>query len=564
MARGQCGRIVNDVVWDLLTEFEKEKNMCDKLNRFEEIAKSHGFEDVLLAIRKIRNQDKVALGILGPFSARRAAFANRLFGTAFPESLDDGIKTVCRIESGGNDQVGITYYLEGDDGVRKEISQEDMKSLAVDEKCTGHLLAVVPCNPVLSVSVCFVFPGLHVTAEEDARILGSMSMMDAFCYVVSTNLSEDDISVVTSPVVSNTPEAVSFVLAHVDTKDPVRTNSILRGIARNVKELAPYMSVEENVVAVDVNDSVGLGKYAERLVAMLLKNRSAMLASRADRNADEVLEMLKRAIARRTRALELPQPDMSDEKQKYYEKIQLVRREEDELKRRFDNVGTRIGLVLKNEFANLKWDFLAASTQEERTAVIGDFLNNKLNEIIVGEYRREFGDINEGELGRCIDRTPVLKALNELNSRAKRSAQISDLFNVVGTAALMAYLGPAEGAGNFVEGLVGAFLGSQTDEHAFGGLKKFNPVAVVSDIAGDLYRDSAFDEYIRKMEMIGRTIGRGTYAFLEKLYLEPRRLEMTVARNEIQQIENKRIAGLLNVAEERRVLDAERKELEVM
>ena len=538
--------------------------MSDKLDRFEEIANSHGFEDVLMAIRKIRNQDKVALGISGPFSARRAAFANRLFGTEFPESLDEGIKAICRIESGGDSQVGIAYYLEGDDGVRKEISREEMKSLAVDEKCSGQILAVVPCNPVLSESVCFVFPGLHVTAEEDARILGSMSMIDAFCYVVSTNLSEDDISVVTSPVVSYTPEAVSFVLAHVGVKDPVRMNSILRGIERNVKELAPYTSVEENVVAVDINDSEELGKYTERLVAMLSKNRTAMLSSRVERNTDDVLEMLKRAIARRTRALELPQPDMMDEKQKYYEKIQSVQREEDELKRRFDRVGARIGLVLKNEFANLKWGFLAASTQEERAAIIGDFLNNRLNEIIVGEYRREFGDINERELGFCIDRTHVIKALNELNSRAKRSAQIADLFNVVGTAALIAYLGPAEGAGNFAEGTIGAFLGSQTDEHAFGGLKKFNPVAVLSDIASDWYRDSAFDEYVQKMEMIGRAIGRDTYTFLEKLYLEPRRLEMTVAKNEIQLIEDKRIAGLLNVAEERRILDAEWKELEAM
>lgn len=538
--------------------------MADKMNRFEEIAKAHGFEDVLLAIRKIRNQDKVALGISGPFSARRVAFANRLFGTAFPESLDEGIKAICRIESGGNNQVGITYYLEGDDGVRREISQEEMKSLAVDEKCTGHILAVVPCNPVLSVSVCFVFPGLHATAEEDARILGSMSMMDAFCYVVSTNLSEDDVSVVTSPVVSNTPGAVSFVLAHTDAKDPDRMNSILRGIARNVKELAPYASVEENVVAVDINDPEGLEKYAERLVAMLSKNRNAMLVSRAERNTDDVLEMLKKAIDRRSRALELPQPDMLEEKQKYYEKIQLVQREEDELKRRFDNVGVRIGLVLKNEFANLKWGFLAASTQEERSAIIGDFLNNKLSKIIVGEYQREFDGIKEEELGRCIDRTDVLKALNELNSRAKRAAQISDLFNVVGTAALMAYVGPAEGAGNFLEGMVGAFLGAQTDEHVFGKLKKFNPVVMVSDIVSDLYRDLAFEEYIQKMEMIGRAIGRGTYTFLEKLYLEPRRLEMTVARNEVQQIEDKRIAKLLNVAEERRLLDAERKELELM
>lgn len=539
-------------------------NTSDKLNRFEEIAKSHGFEDVLLAIRKIRNQDKVALGISGPFSARRTAFANRLFGTAFPESLDEGIKTICRIESGDDSQVGITYYLEDDDGIRREISQVDMESLAVDEKFTGHILAVVPCHPVLSTSVCFIFPGLHVAAEEDARILGGMSMMDAFCYVVSTNLSEDDISVVTSPVVSNTPDAVSFVLAHVDAKDPDRMNSILRGIERNVKELAPYTSVEGNVVAVDINDSEALEKYAERLVAMLSKNRDAMLASRTERNADKVLEMLKKAVDRRRRALDLPQPDMSDEKQKYYEKIQLARREEDELKRRFDNAGARIGLVLKNEFASLKWEFLAASTQEDRTAIIGKFLNNKLSEIIVGEYRREFGDINERELGRCIDRTHVLNALNELNSRAKLATQISDLFSVVGTAALMAYLGPAEGAGNFAEGMIGAFLGSKTDEHAFGGLRKFNPVAVVSDIAGDLYRNSAFDEYVQKMEMIGRAIGRDTYTFLEKLYLEPRRLEMTVARNELQQIEDKRIAGLLNVAEEQRILDAERKELEVM
>jgi len=538
--------------------------MSEKMNRFEEIAKSHGFEDVLLAIRKIRNQNKVALGITGPFSARRAAFANRLFGTAFPESLDEGIKTICKIESGDDSQVGISYYLEGNDGVRREISQADMVSLAVDEKCSGHILAVVPCNTVLSLSVCFIFPGLHVAAEEDARILGGMSMMDAFCYIVSTNLSEDDISVVTSPVMSNTPETVSFVLAHVGTKDPDRMSSILRGIERNVNELAPYASVEGNVVAVDINDSEDLEKYAKRLVAMLSKNRDIMLASRAERNADDILEMLKKAVDRRIRVLELPQSDMSDEKQRYYEKIQLVQREEDELKRRFDNAGARIGLVLKNEFASLKWGFLAASTMEERTAIIGEFLNNKLSKIIVGEYRREFGDVNEEELGRCIDRTHVLNALNELNSRAKRSAQISDLFNVVGTAALMAYLGPAEGAGNFAEGMIGAFLGSQTDEHAFGGLKKFNPVAVVSDIAGDLYRDSAFDECVRKMEMIGRAIGRDTYTFLEKLYLEPRRLEMTVARNEIQLIEDNRIAGLLNVAEERRALEVERKELEVM
>lgn len=538
--------------------------MSDKLDRFDEIAKSHSFEDILLAIRKFRNQNKVALGITGPFSARRVAFANRLFGTAFPESLDEGIKTICRIESGDDSQVGISYYLEDNDGLRREISQSDMASLSVDEKCSGHILAVVPCNPVLSLCVCFIFPGLHVAAEEDARILGGMSMMDAFCYVVSTNLSEDDISVVTSPAMSNTPEAVSFVLAHVGTKDQDRMSSILRGIERNVNELAPYAPVEGNVQAVDITDSEDLEKYANRLVSMLSKNRDIMMASRAKRNAHDILEMLKKAIDRRISVLELPQSDMADKKQQYYEKIQLVQREEDELKRRFDNAGVRIGLALTNEFAGLKWEFLSASTMEERTTMIGEFLNNKLNKIIVGEYMREFGEVNEEELGRCIDRTHILKALNELNSRAKLSAQISDLFNVVGTAALVAYLGPAEGAGNFAEGMVGAILGSQTDEHAFGGLKKFNPVAVVSDIAADLYRDSAFDECVQKMGMIGRAIGRDTYTFLEKLYLEPRRLEMTVARNEIQLIEDNRIAGLLNVAEERRALEAERKELEVM
>ena len=536
----------------------------DKLNRFEEIAMSHGFEDVLQAIKKIRNQGKVSLGISGPFSARRTAFANRLFGTAFPESLDEGIKTICRIESGDDNQVGVSYYLEDTEGVRREISQADMKSLVVDEKCTGCILAVVPCNPVLSLSVCFIFPGLHMTAEEDARILGGMSMMDAFCYVMSTNLSEDDVSVVSSSVMSNTPEAVSFVLAHVGMKDADRMDKILRGIERNVKELTPYASVEGNVAAVDINNSKELEKCAERILAMLSKNRDAMLASRVDRNADIILEMLKKSIDRRSRVLALPQSDMADEKQQYYEKIQMAQREADELKRRFDNAGTRIGLMLKNEFASLKWGFLAASTMEERTEIIGDFLNDKLNKIIVGEYRREFGNINQDELECCIDRTHVMKALNELNSRAKQSAQISDLFNVIGTAALMAYLGPASGAGNFAEGMIGAFLGSQTDEHAFGGLKKFNPVAVVSDLAGDLYRDLAFDEYVQKMEIIGRAIGKDTYIFLEKLYLEPKRLEMTTARNEIQQIEDNRIAGLLNAAEERRILDAERKELEMM
>jgi len=532
-----------------------------RLSRFEEIARAHDFKDVLEAIDRARQQDKVTIGFIGPFTSKRLALVNRMFGTAFPEMHDEHTSAIIRVEDGEVDEV-CQYFLETKDACRK-LCLNELRPLLANEQAEGLIVAKVSGNSLLKKCSAVVFPGLGRTEDVDARVLGSLSLIDYFCYSFSTNLTDDDLSLIANPIVSSCPQCVDFLMTRDALRDPTRADAIYEDAINNVTELQNYKSadVRRAFARVCPDDDDAVKEYEKRLNSRLDEMHGAIVNSRREKTTDALCGILKKAILRRNRLLALPPQDVTGEKQKYYELIQAAQQEENDLLVRFDAVGARIGLVLKNRFGELKWDFMAAVDPTDRTEIIKTFLQETMGEVISDEYHREFGRFDERELGRTIDRTDIMKALNELNLKTKRATQVADFFNVVGTAALMT-LGPATGGGNLLEGIVGAFLGSKTEDNIFGSLRKFNPIVMASDFALDLYRENAFDEYADKMQGLGVAIGRKTYAFIEELYLKPKHLEIAVAEEEIKQIEDRRRQGMLDAANEMRTLDAELKELE--
>lgn len=535
----------------------------NKLHRLEEIAQAHDFKDVLQAIEKARRQDKVTVGFIGPFTSKRVSLVNAMFGTAFPELRDEPLSAIVRVEEGAADEACL-YFQESKDG-RRKLNEEELPSLLSNEKTEGSLVAQVSGNDLLKKCCVVVFPGFGRSEDVDARVVGSLALVDYFCYSFSTNLTDDDLSMIANPLISSCPRCVDFLMTRDCHRDQTRADAIFADAIKNVAELPAFKEIDvEGVFAKACpGDADAVGKYLTKLSMRLDEMRETMAAARSEKTADAVCEILKKAIQRRSEFLTLPPEDISGEKQKYYELIQVAQREENDLLERFDVVGARIGLVLKNKFNELKWDFMAAVEPSDRAEIIRGFLQETMGAVVADEYRREFGQIDEKDLERTIDRTDVMKALNELNSKTKRATQVADFFNVVGTAALMT-LGPATGGGNLVEGIAGAFLGSKTDEHIFGSLRKFNPVVMATDFAADLYREKAFDEYADKMQGLGVAIGRKTYAFIDELYLKPKQLQIVVAEGEIKQIEDERRKGMLDAALEMRALDADFKELEAM
>lgn len=537
----------------------------DTLKRLEQIAEQYEFKDVLDLIAHVKQRDKVVLGLLGLYTAPCAAIANSLFGTSFPEEKgDDGIKVLCRIEGDPSIEHGCMYFHETPSG-QQQLSGDDMRRLATEVGTDGQIVARVPELGLLKRCVCIVYPGMNVSDEEDARILGSLALTDFFCYVFSVNMREEDISAISCPLISCEPDCVSFLYAQMNVEASGRDNAIFADAVNNVSTLPAFenICVEQNFHRCCVSNAVSMGECTGVLAKRLDDMSPELSCLRQEKSIEKILDLLSNDVERRLVTLGLPPEDISGKKQEYYETIQRTQDEQRSICKRFDLVGERIGLRLKNEFTSLKWGFMGAASQQERASIIGKFLNETVGIIVEEEYKNEFDNIDAAQLDRCVDRTDIMRALNEINQSAKRATQVADFFNVVGTAALMT-LGPMEGGGNLLEGIAGAILGSQTEEHAFGNLRKFNPVVMATDFASDIYRESVFDEYIDKMKSMGRGIASSTYDFLNRFYLEPKRLEAEHATAEIMKLENQRCRGLLDVANEKRDLEAIRRELAML
>ena len=537
----------------------------DTLKRLEQIAEQYEFKDVLDLIAHVKQHDKVVLGLLGLYTAPCTAIANSLFGSAFPAGKgDEGIKVLCRIEGDPSIEHGCVYFHETSSGQR-QLSDEDMRKLATEIGTDGQIVAKVPELGLLKRCVCIVYPGMNVSEEEDARILGSLALTDFFCYVFSSNMRETDIATISCPLVACEPDCVNFLYAQMNVKVTERDNAIFADAVNNVSTLQAFekICVEKNFHRCCVSNSVSMEEYVGVLAKRLDDMTPELSCLRCEKSIENVLKLLNGNLERRLATLNLPPEDISGKKQEYYETIQRAQDEQRLVRKRFDLVGERIGLRLKNGFASLKWSFMGAASQQEKAAIIGKFLNETVSKIVEDEYKNEFANIGADQLDRCVDRTDIIRALNEINQSTKRATQVADFFNVVGTAALMT-LGPMEGGGNLLEGIAGAFLGSQTEEHAFGNLRKFNPVAMATDFASDIYRESVFDEYIDKMKSIGRKIANSTYEVLNRFYLEPKRLEAEQANMEIMKLEDMRSRGLLDVANEKRALESVRRELAML
>ena len=535
-----------------------EKN---KLDRFEEIAREHNFTDVLEAIDQARRQDKVSVGFIGPFTSRMIHLVNRMFGTTFPESRGEVFNVIVRVEKGAIDRP-CQYFYETANG-RREVNQDEMSSIIVNEMTAGILVAQVPNQDILDKCCIVVFPGFGINKDIDNRVFGSLALIDYFCYTFSTNLTDTDLATIENPLISANPQCVDFLMTRDSRRDQERADAIYADAINNVGELLAFkdVNVDKAFVRANPEDEVLVKEYEGRLKRRLDELRGTIEDARENKTAEIVREILKKAIVRRKEILLIPPEDVTEQKQKYYQKIQVAESEKNAVFERFESVGARIGLVLKNKFGELKWDFMASVDPADRAEIIRKFLQTTIGEVVADEYRREFGQIDEKDIERTVDRTDVMKALNDLNMKTRRATQVADFFNVVGTAALMT-LGPAQGGGNLLEAMAGAILGSKMNEHVLGGLRKINPIVMATDFAADLYRENAFDEYADKMQGLGVAIGRKTFSFINELYLKPKQLEIVAAEDEVKRIEDERRKGLLNASTELRILDAEYVELE--
>ena len=410
-------------------------------------------------------------------------------------------------------------------------------------------------NDLLKYCIVYDSPGLHNSDNDDSRTLGSLAFMDYFCYTFSGNFSESDLDDISNPVISDSPNAIQFIMTRQDGKDPARTQQIF---CENKEKVASLPSFVENNIIPDFciatpKDKQSMSKLLEKLLKQLENSFTELLKKRREEGTQLIAMELRRRLMQIMSIMKYDPSQLEASMQDIYKKIDDLLNAISQLKKRFDLAGDKIGKKLKNQFALIEMKLLTASSDKERKEIIITFVKG-ISPIVQYVYKNDLGISDDVDIEYETDMSKLLHELFSLNHKFEVAGQVGDLFTLIGSACLMAGLGPATGAGNFVEGLLGAFLsanvGSSLDQ-----LRKFNPVALLSDLSVDVYMYRQFSDSLNKMEFLGKDIAKSTYIFFDKLIIQQKYQEIEQEKRILEEHKQKIMAGRTKFIEDIRKIE---------
>ena len=517
----------------------------EKYEQLKRIAEKFGFDDIVEQCNDIFTQEKINVCFLGQFSTGKTSLINALLGLDLPVSRRPTTKKVCQIESCETQVDGIRYWKESIDGARVSIPKEAMQVLLDEGDTKVKAIVTIPKCPLLEDCVFFDTPGFNNNSRDDNVTLGEVALMDLFVYCLSGNVDETDMAILCNPLIQRVETNVLIVSTKADGEEDT---AIMKNNLSRISKLPGFnaSSLEKRSFMTSAkNDAASVSALGKALHARICALHDDILENRRLRQFEEIGKTLVKRLADARRLVSFDDTQLNIREQDCRLEIEKCHRLEVEAKVFFDKSKDKLGKRLKNILSSYKLPFMGAADAKDRNEILKK-AHEEAASSVSSFFRDEFKSVDENVFA---DLANLNSLLVDIETEANVSEKVGDVFTIIATAALAAYAGPLEGAGNALEMILGNIIFGKCEGQIFGALRKLNPIAYISDIGVELYKSGMFDEYCNKADRIGRQIVDSTYDVFVRFYLQPHERQIEAEINEIGTLRQLRNQGLIELKE---------------
>lgn len=515
----------------------------EKYEKIKQIAEKFGFDDIVEQCNDILIQEKVNVCFLGQFSTGKTSLINALLGLNLPVSRRPSTKKVCQIESCDTQVDGVKYWKESNSGVRVSIPEEAMQVLLDEGDTNVKAIVTIPKSPLLEDCIFFDTPGFNNNIRDDNVTLGEVALMDLFVYCISGNIDENDMAILCNPLIQRAETNVLIVSTKADGEEDT---AIMANNLTRISKLPGFNATsleKRSFITSAKNDESSVSRFGMALHARICALHEDILEKRRMWRYEEIEKTLSKRLADARDLLSFDDTQLNIRERDCRLEIDKCHRLKIEARVFFDKSKDKLGKRLKNIFSNYKLSFIGAANSQERTEVLKKAFE-EASASVSSFFREEFKSVDEKDFADLANLSTLFA---DLNTEANVSEKVGDIFNIIATAALAAYAGPLEGAGNALEMVLGNIMFGKCEGQIFGALQKLNPIAYISDIGVELFKSGRFDEYCNKADRIGRRIVDSTYDVFDRFYLQPQEHQIQAEIGEIETLRQLRSRGLIEL-----------------
>ena len=517
----------------------------EKYEKIKQIAEKFGFDDIVEQCNDILIQEKINVCFLGQFSTGKTSLINALLGLDLPVSRRPTTKKVCQIESCDTQVDRVKYWKESNSGVRVSIPEEAMQVLLDEGDTNVKVIVTIPKSPLLENCIFFDTPGFNNNIRDDNVTLGEVALMDLFVYCISGNIDENDMAVLCNPLIQRAETNVLIVSTKADGEEDT---AIMANNLTRISKLPGFNATsleKRSFMTSTKNDESSVSRFGKALHARICALHDDILEKRRMWRYEEIERTLSKRLADARDLLSFDDTQLNIRERDCRLEIDKCHRLKIEARVFFDKSKDKLGKRLKNIFSNYKLSFMGAANSQERTEVLKKAFE-EASASVSSFFREEFKSVDEKDFADLANLNTLFA---DLNTEANVSEKVGDLFTIIATAALAAYAGPLEGAGNALEMVLGNIMFGKCEGQIFGALRKLNPIAYISDIGVELFKSGRFDEYCNKADRIGRRIVDSTYDVFDRFYLQPQEHRIQAEIGEIETLRQLRSRGLIELKE---------------
>ena len=480
--------------------------------------------DRLSRIESTRNEGKVNIGFIGPFSAGKTSLINALLGTKLPVDIEPTTKSICVIEA--DDRLANEVYYRDVGARREEIDFLEFTEILCGKGIGDCVLRLPPCE-FLQPGVTIVdTPGVDsMGREEKARTNSYLSLMDAavVCIPVSDGSVKKSVRDFICgrgirPFASN----LIFAITMCDTKSPSSVDAVKAKVISDIEAfvhegLLQLDDVADRVFA--VSQKTAKEQLSKYLAEKILPAKELMLSARFEKEIGSFAGELVAIVKDRAEAMRFDDSQFEDEQKNLELERDEITRICDQKRKSFENAEEKLHDTIFDIMMTHKNSVTAAADDESLSAATSKMM----------------GDVTDGVTSFCqryvkefsANLKQVAVAKTRFAGPMKTIADVRDMSVMALTAVATAWFAPGAGAAaNAGEAAAGAATQGMAKEvtktaaktaaksvgkeaaksfmsKAVGCIatviKNINPLEHIGDFVANKFKASSFEETARYM-----------------------------------------------------------------
>ncbi len=437
-------------------------------NSLEEIVKKYN-----LNVNLENDKFNLNIAFLGEFNSGKSSLINFLLSkNILPTKNEPTTKRIILIE--GKDINEPKFYIKKEEKL-EEISLMDFWSL---NTAPGNTLYIeFPANEFFQKDFLFIdTPGISSIDEKDFNItLGYLPFVDGAVFCIDVNIGSVNDSLknfIIREDVKHILKNALFVITKCD-EDKLSLSEIEKVKEEVINQLELLnreydLNINEIKKRVVTSSKSNVSKVKEKIKELFFNKERILLEEKTEKKYQnkkyEIVAVLK--DLKNTMSLDTKEIDENIKKLK--DELIFLSKEEQKIYEKLDRLEDKIFKIIKNQLLTYLSHMQVLEDKNEIT-VHTIQLQENIKSIINNEISRQF----KVESNIYIDTTKI----DSFGKEIEKIFKYVDMGKIIGTAVLMAAIGPAADLeGNVAEFVGGAVLGTLEDKSSNRNSSKFSQV----------------------------------------------------------------------------------------